>query len=51
MTDERYKELQFGPDPQKLTPEEVEQRWHWCPEMDQLLCIYGGVDCFCQQGE
>ncbi len=47
MTDERYKELQFGPDPQKLTPEEVDEGWHWCIEMDELLCIYGGNDCFC----
>jgi hypothetical protein len=47
MTDERYDQLQNGPDPQHLTDEELEAGWHWCPEMDYLLCLRGGDDCFC----
>jgi hypothetical protein len=47
MTPERYKELQHGPDPQRLTQEEMVEGWHWCPEMDGLLCTFGSDDCFC----
>lgn len=47
MTPERYDQLQDGPDPQKLTPVELKECWHWCSEMDDLLCIVGGSDCFC----
>lgn len=47
MTPERYAKLQDGPEPQTLTPEELKQGWHWCVEMDGLLCLVGGSDCFC----
>lgn len=48
MTDERYNELQWGPEPQQFTTEEIEAGWHWCQEMDDLLCLLGEGDCFCQ---
>ena len=47
MTPERFHELQWGPDPQTLTSDEVSDGWHWCPEMDGLLCKRGGESCFC----
>jgi len=38
MTDERYHQLMEGPDDEAvLTPEEMSQGWHWCPEFDFLL--------------
>jgi len=30
MNDARRQELTHGPDPQKLTPEEIAEGWHWC---------------------
>lgn len=47
MDRERYDELMNGPDPQELTMAELAEGWHWCPEMDDLLCQYGSEDCFC----
>jgi hypothetical protein len=45
MTNERYCKLQR--EGGKLTAEEIEEGWHWCPEMDGLLCIKDSEDCFC----
>ena len=47
MTGERYLSLQHG-DATRLTLEEIKEGWHWCEEMDDLLCIIGSSDCFCQ---
>lgn len=45
MTNQRYKQLQFGDG--MLTAQELEQGWHFCSSMDQLLCKQGRADCFC----
>lgn len=37
MTKERYDELMFGPEPQRLTSEEMKEGWHFCDELDGLL--------------
>lgn len=47
MTEDRYNQLQWDPSPQRLTDDEIEEGWHWCLAMDDLLCIYGSDDCFC----
>lgn len=46
MHEQRYQELQWGQ--ARLTPEEIEEGWHWCPEMDGLLCRLFSDSCFCQ---
>lgn len=50
MTPERFQDLQHGK-ANKLTPREMEDGWHWCAEMDDLLCKYGSDDCFCAKAE
>lgn len=47
MDKQRYSDLQWGA-ADRLTPEELKEGWHWCAEMDDLLCVVGGDDCFCQ---
>ena len=37
MNNTRRQELTYGPDPQKLTPEEVAEGWHWCLDWDCLM--------------
>ena len=49
MTDKRYIELDSGPDPQ-LTPEELKEGWHFCPDWDYMLLGPGMSDlggCLC----
>ena len=46
MTDDRWQEVEFGLS--KLTPEEIESGWHFCPEWDYLLIGPGmGEKCDC----
>lgn len=47
MIEERYDNLQWGQATQ-LTHKELEDGWHWCSEMDDLLCLLGSDDCFCR---
>ena len=47
MTPSRFRELQFD-DSKKLTAEEIAEGWHFCYEMDELLCVRGGIDCCCE---
>jgi hypothetical protein len=47
VTPERYEALQYG-SADRLTPEETQAGWHWCLEMDGLLCLRGSADCFCE---
>ena len=53
MTKERYKALVdnncFGedrPEPLRLTAEEIQEGWHWCPDWDYLL-----ISPKCPEGE
>lgn len=46
MNDQRYRDLQWGY--AKLTQEEIEEGWHFCADMDDLLCLYDSDDCFCK---
>ena len=40
MDKDRFKELQFGPDPQILTKEELEEGYMWCHcEWDGMLML------------
>ena len=50
MTDERFK-LLMEDDAAPLTPEEVAEGWHFCPEMDGLLASSQDPDgdCFCSR--
>ena len=52
MTPERRRELECGPDPQKLTDEEIRQGYHFCPDWDFM--VVGPEDseisgCTCQK--
>ena len=50
MSKLRFNELQFGPDPQTLTPEEMQAGWRWCSEFDDLLtdaCPMPPGECLC----
>jgi len=50
MDKARYDELQHGPDPQKLTAEEIKTGWRWCYEFDDLLtdkCPMPPGECLC----
>jgi len=46
MRQERFNELMVA-EGARLTEGELAAGWHWCPEMDQLLCIRGGTSCHC----
>lgn len=48
MTRQRWIELWSGGE---LTPEEIADGWHFCPEMDGLLanCKDPYGDCFCER--
>jgi len=50
MTDSRFKELMKDGE---LTNEEIQQGWHFCPEMDGLLANSKEPDgdCFCHLKE
>lgn len=37
MTDERWRELSFSRSPAFLTPEEIAEGWHFCPDWDYAL--------------
>ncbi|MHA2085846.1 MAG: hypothetical protein ACXABD_19055 [Candidatus Thorarchaeota archaeon] len=49
MTPDRYRELQDGPVSVRLTKAEIDEGWHFCVEMDGLLCGRGSWDCFCTE--
>lgn len=42
MTDLRYAELMLD-DSATLTPDELAEGWHWCPEWDDLL-VWPGME-------
>lgn len=53
VTPERRRELECGPDPQRLTPEEIEAGYHFCPDWDFM--VVGPIDlesmcCTCNKG-
>ena len=51
MTENRWLELMNDPNG-RLTKEEMEDGWHWCPEWDDLLVGPGMMEqesCFCLQ--
>ncbi len=45
MDKERYKQLDTTG--MGLTEEEIAAGWHFCSEMDELLCQAGSPDCHC----
>ena len=45
----RYDEL-MNDDSTKLTQEELDTGYHFCPGMDGLLCRRDSDDCFCECG-
>lgn len=40
MDDKRYNELMQN-EKLRLTPEELAEGWHFCPDLDYLLCKVG----------
>ena len=36
MTDDRWRELMNDPNG-RISPEELAEGWHWCPDWDDLL--------------
>jgi hypothetical protein len=51
MTPRRARELECGPGDQALTPAEMAEGWHFCPEWDYMLLQLGHADgeqCDCE---
>lgn len=49
MDRQRWREIELGQ--KNLTPEEIEEGWHFCPDWDEMLiCKYQkkGEYCTCQ---
>jgi hypothetical protein len=52
MPEERYRELERGA--AELSPDEIEDGWHWCNEFDGLLVGPGMEElkyCHCEEAE